>query len=88
MARVLVEKETIYNEEVMMLVKGADYKEVLEYMDKNDGKTIDRMSAIAINPAKEAAAKVEAEADVKVETVETTEETANETTEKENSDNE
>ena len=85
MARVLVERETIYNEEVMMLVKGADYKEVLEYMDQNDGKTIDRMSAIAINPAKEAA-KVDATA--KAETVETTEETANETTEKENSDNE
>ena len=68
-----------------MLVKGADYKEVLEYMDQHDGKTIDRMSAIAINPAKEAA-KVDAEA--KAETVETTEETVNETTEKENSDNE
>ena len=84
MARVLVERETIYNEEVMMLVKGADYKEVLEYMDQNDGKTIDRMSANAINPAKEAAAKAEAEAEV--ETV-ATEETV-ETTEKENSDNE
>ena len=93
MARVLVERETIYNEEVMMLVKGASYKEVLEYMDQNDGKTIDRMSAIAINPAKEAAAKAEAEAEVEtvateetVETVEGTETT--ETTEKENSDNE
>ena len=90
MARVLVERETIYNEEVMLLVKGAGYKEVLEYMDKNDGKTIDRMSAVAINPAKEAAVKaeVEAEADTKAETVETTDETTNETTEKENSDNE
>ncbi|MBQ2740884.1 MAG: ATP-dependent zinc metalloprotease FtsH [Clostridia bacterium] len=90
MARVLVERETIYNEEVMMLVKGAGYKEVLEYMDKNDGKTIDRMSAVAINPAKEAAVKaeVEAEADTKAETVENTNETTNETTEKENSDNE
>ena len=78
MARVLVERETIYNEEVMMLVKGASYKEVLEYMDQNDGKTIDRMSAIAINPAKEAAAAAEAKAEV--ETVEMTE--------KENSDNE
>jgi cell division protease FtsH len=85
MARVLVERETIYNEEVMMLVKGADYKEVLEYMDQNDGKPVDRMSAIAINPAKEAA-KVDAEA--KAETVETTEETANETTEEKNADNE
>ena len=59
MARVLVEKETIYNEEVMMLVKGADYKEVLAYMDQQDGKPVDRMSAIAINPAKEAAEKAE-----------------------------
>ena len=92
MARVLVERETIYNEEVMMLVKGAGYKEVLEYMDENDGKTIDRMSAVAINPAKEAAAKAEAVADeaaeVETEAVETTDETTNETTEKENSDNE
>ena len=33
MARVLVEKETIYNEEVALLMKGASYKEVIEAME-------------------------------------------------------
>ena len=37
MSRVLVEKETIYTEEVNMLMKGADYKEVIEFMDAQDG---------------------------------------------------
>ena len=36
MSRVLVEKETIYTEEVSMLMKGADYKEVIAYMDAQD----------------------------------------------------
>ena len=36
MSRVLVEKETIYTEEVMMLMKGADYKEVLEAMENQE----------------------------------------------------
>ena len=36
MSRVLVEKETIYTEEVTMLMKGADYKEVIAYMDTQD----------------------------------------------------
>ena len=35
MARVLVERETIYTEEVKMLMKGASYQEVLEMMDGN-----------------------------------------------------
>jgi cell division protease FtsH len=33
MSRVLVEKETIYTEEVAMLMKGADWKEVIEAME-------------------------------------------------------
>ncbi|MBQ7369637.1 MAG: ATP-dependent zinc metalloprotease FtsH [Clostridia bacterium] len=37
MSRVLVEKETIYTEEVDMLMKGADYKEVIAFMDSQDG---------------------------------------------------
>ena len=37
MSRVLVEKETIYTEEVQMLMKGADYKEVIASMDEKDG---------------------------------------------------
>ena len=36
MARVLVEAETIYTAEVDMLMKGAGYKEVLEYMETHD----------------------------------------------------
>lgn len=36
MARVLIEKETIYSEEVDLLMEGKDYKEVIEYMDKHD----------------------------------------------------
>jgi cell division protease FtsH len=36
MARVLIEKETIYSEEVDMLMQGKSYTEVIEYMDKND----------------------------------------------------
>ncbi len=36
MARVLVECETIYTAEVDMLMNGADYKEVLEYMENHD----------------------------------------------------
>ena len=38
MSRVLVEKETIYTEEVEMLMKGASYKEVIAEMDKAEGK--------------------------------------------------
>ena len=37
MSRVLVEKETIYTEEVAMLMKGADYKEVIAFMENRDG---------------------------------------------------
>lgn len=36
MARVLVERETIYTDEVDMLMSGKSYKEVLEYMEKHD----------------------------------------------------
>ena len=37
MSRVLVEKETIYTEEVEMLMAGKDYKEVIAYMETQDG---------------------------------------------------
>ncbi len=36
MARVLVERETIYTAEVDMLMKGADWNEVLAYMESHD----------------------------------------------------
>ncbi len=41
MSRVLVEKETIYTEEVSMLMKGASYSEVIDFMDKEEGKRKD-----------------------------------------------
>ncbi|MGN0824580.1 MAG: ATP-dependent zinc metalloprotease FtsH [Candidatus Coproplasma sp.] len=36
MARVLIERETIYTEEVDMLLEGKSYSEVIEYMDNHD----------------------------------------------------
>ena len=65
MARVLVEKETIYNEEVLMLVKGADYKEVIAYMEEQEKTPRENMFRVAINPAKEAekAANITVETD-------------------------
>ena len=36
MARVLVERETIYTTEVDMLMRGSSYSEVLEYMERHD----------------------------------------------------
>jgi hypothetical protein len=36
MARVLVEKETIYTEEVRLLLAGKDYKEVVAHMESQD----------------------------------------------------
>ena len=38
MARVLIEKETIYTEEVDLLMEGKDYKEVLAYMEEHDSE--------------------------------------------------
>ena len=38
MSRVLVEKETISTEEVAMLMKGASYSEVIDFMDNEEGK--------------------------------------------------
>ena len=36
MARVLIERETIYTEEVDMLIEGKSYEEVIKYMDENE----------------------------------------------------
>ena len=36
MARVLIERETIYTEEVDMLIEGKSYDEVIKYMDENE----------------------------------------------------
>lgn len=38
MARVLIEKETIYTEEVDMLLEGKSYSEVLQYMDEHENE--------------------------------------------------
>ena len=38
MSRVLVEKETIYTEEVNMLMKGATYEEVIADMERREGE--------------------------------------------------
>lgn len=41
MARVLVERETIYTEEVIMLMNGATVQEVLEAMEERDKKAVE-----------------------------------------------
>ena len=38
MSRVLVEKETIYTEEVKLLMRGADWKEVIAFMEQREGE--------------------------------------------------
>ena len=53
MSRVLVEKETIYTEEVALLMKGADYKEVIAYMDEREGEHQNNPFASATTPSKE-----------------------------------
>ena len=70
MARVLVEKETIYNEEVLMLVKGADYKEVIAYMEEREGKPRENVFSVAVNPAKEAEKQTQEKSEEVVEATE------------------
>lgn len=41
MARVLIERETIYTEEVDMLMDGKSYSEIIKYMDEQDKKQQD-----------------------------------------------
>ena len=41
MARVLIERETIYTEEVELLMEGKDYKEVLAYMDEHENDHVE-----------------------------------------------
>ena len=48
-----MEKETIYTEEVGMLMKGASYKEVVEAMEKNDGVRKSNPFVFATTPSKE-----------------------------------
>ena len=53
MSRVLVEKETIYTEEVVMLMKGASYTEVIEYMDGKEGTPRENPFASMTSPSPE-----------------------------------
>ena len=53
MSRVLVEKETIYTEEVAMLMKGASYKEVIAFMDERENTHKDNPFMFATQPSKE-----------------------------------
>ena len=39
MARVLIERETIYTEEVDMLLAGKSYAEVMQFMDEEEAKS-------------------------------------------------
>ena len=53
MSRVLVEKETIYTEEVAMLMKGADYKEVIAFMEEREGEHQNNPFVSMTTPSKE-----------------------------------
>ncbi|MBQ8374513.1 MAG: ATP-dependent zinc metalloprotease FtsH [Clostridia bacterium] len=53
MSRVLVERETIYNEEVAMLMKGASYTEVIAYMDGADDTRRENPFAFVTTPSSE-----------------------------------
>ncbi len=79
MSRVLVEKETIYTEEVAMLMKGAGYKEVIAYMEEKEDTHKDNPFATMTKPSKEHV--VVDEAEKAEEPVEATEAPAAETTE-------
>ena len=53
MSRLLVEKETIYTEEVAMLMKGASYKEVMEAMEGKEELRKANPFATVTEPSKE-----------------------------------
>ena len=71
MSRVLVEKETIYTEEVQMLMKGADYKEVIAFMEEREGTSRSNPFVMMTQPSKEHV--VEEETETQEETQEETE---------------
>ncbi len=77
MSRVLVEKETIYTEEVNMLMQGATYKEVVEEMEKREGEHEanpfrEKREPEAVDPKDEPAeAKAEEPVEAPAETTET-----------------
>ena len=70
MSRVLVEKETIYTEEVNMLMKGATYEEVIADMERREGEhEANPFARAEVKAETTAEEKAEASADVTVETV-------------------
>ena len=73
MSRVLVEKETIYTEDVAMLMKGADWKEVIAAMEEREGEH-------EANPFGRVEAKEEKAEEPATETAEPVEEAAQEST--------
>ena len=68
MSRVLVEKETIYTEEVAMLMKGASHLEVIAHMDEREDEHKENPFAAMTSPSPEHIIE-----DVKTEEVEQTE---------------
>ncbi len=73
MSRVLVEKETIYTEEVQMLMKGASYKEVIAYMEEKEGTHRENPFASMTTPSPEHEVKEEHEETAETEENETQE---------------
>ena len=93
MSRVLVEKETIYTEEVAMLMKGASYKEVVEAMDSRESVRKENPFVFATEPSKEHVVEeipvenvASNDADNAVETNVDAEEIVNEEVEQDNND--
>ena len=81
MSRVLVEKETIYTEEVAMLMKGADWKEVIEAMEGKEELHKENPFASVTHPTKDHLIEEEGETPAEetaetAEVAETTEEPA------------
>ena len=81
MSRVLVEKETIYHEEVAMLMKGAGYKEVIAEMDAREQTHRDNPFASVTTPNKEHLVEDETKKIEKSEEVEKTAKTEDKDTE-------
>ena len=75
MSRVLVEKETIYKADVALLMKGADYKEVIAAMDAREGEhEANPFKAVEEQVAQKQAEEVNADETKAEETQENTEE--------------
>ena len=81
MSRVLVEKETIYTEEVAMLMKGADWKEVISAMESKEELHASNPFASMTTPSKEHVIEDEPVEETKTEETETAENSADEKTE-------